>query len=277
MANTSLSSARRGRARVSRDYTAKLRTDAYVREAGRTAKMSTIGMIGSFAAGAAELAAVAKTNVKGWERLQEGGEALHKEGKHKGDFDLATSLGRGDKPISTWEKWTTQAPVTEQLSIGDDQFYGINVAQVGALGESAGLLVDKDSDKNLYDYLKKGGDKGAKTDVIASLETMKQARPKQVAPVVKKIDAQSSNQSSLQYPKPPAQTIDWDSLLWGDEPVGEMPDYDDDFSDWTAPVSKQAPAFSQDISGYDNDNQGSVQNKFDWFSNTDKLSNWFGR
>ena len=169
MANTSLSSARRGRARVSRDYTAKLRTDAYVREAGRTAKMSTIGMIGSFAAGAAELAAVAKTNVKGWERLQEGGEALHKEGKHKGDFDLATSLGRGDKPISTWEKWTTQAPVTEQLSIGDDQFYGINVAQVGALGQSAGLLVDKDSDKNLYDFLKIGGDKSTKPEQIASV------------------------------------------------------------------------------------------------------------
>jgi len=169
MANTSLSSARRGRARVSRDYTAKLRTDAYVREAGRTAKMSTIGMIGSFAAGAAELAAVAKTNVKGWERLQEGGEALHKEGGHKGDFDLATSLGRGDKPISTWEKWTTQAPVTEQLSIGDDQFYGVNVAQVGTLGKSAGLLVDKDSDKNLYDYLKIGGDKSTKPEQIASV------------------------------------------------------------------------------------------------------------
>ena len=201
MANTSLSSARRGRAHVSRDYTSKLRTDIYSREATRKAKMSTIGMIGSFAAGAAELSSAMGTNVKGWERLQKGGEELHKEGKHKGDFDLATSLGRGDKPISTWEKWTTQAPVTEQLSIGDDQFYGVNVAQVGTLGKSAGLLVDKDSDKNLYDYLKIGGDKGAITDINTSLETPKGLRPDE--PVVKKIAAQTSSETgTARFPKP---------------------------------------------------------------------------
>ena len=175
-----------------------------------------------------------------------------------------------------WDKLLKQAPITKEISIGKDKFHGINVAQVGALGESAGLLVDKDSDKNLYDYLKKGGDKGATNDVLASLETMKQARPKQIAPVVKKIAAQSSNQSSLQYPKSPAQNIDWDALMLGDVKLDDL-DFDDDFSEWTAPAPKQAPAFSQDISGYDNDNQGSVQNKFDWFSNTDKLSNWFGR
>ena len=191
MAKTSLSSARRGRAHVSRDYTAKLRTDAYVREAGRTAKMSTIGMVGSFAAGAAELGSAIGTKLKKWEQLESGAEQLYLEGgkdRKAEDFSFAKALGKdadylkkhgGD--ISMWDKLLKQAPVTQQLTIGDeartDKFYGINVAQVGALGESAGLLVDKDSDKSLYDYLKIGGDKGAKTDVASSLETMKQARP----------------------------------------------------------------------------------------------------
>ena len=179
MAKTSLSSARRGRAKVSRDYTAKLRTDAYVREAGRTAKMSTIGMVGSFAAGAAELGSAIGTKLKKWEQLEAGARQLHKEGG-EGDFNFAQALGGeyAEKgKVSAWDKLTSQAPVTQQLSIGDDKFYGVNVAQVGALGESAGLLVDKDSDKSLYDYLKICGDKGAKTDVASSLETMKQARP----------------------------------------------------------------------------------------------------
>ena len=79
MANTSRSSAYRGRARVSRDYTAKLRTDIYSREATRKAKMSTIGMVGSFAAGAAQLASAYETNVKGWERREAGAEKLYLE------------------------------------------------------------------------------------------------------------------------------------------------------------------------------------------------------
>ena len=105
-----------------------------------------------------------------------------------------------------WDKLLKQAPVTQQLTIGDeartDKFYGINVAQVGALGESAGLLVDKDSDKNLYDYLKIGGDKGAKTDVSSLLETAKGKRPEPTSPpVVQKIAAQSSNQGSTSVPQ----------------------------------------------------------------------------
>ena len=51
-----LSSARRGRRHVSRDYTSKLRSDINLREAKRGARMSTAGMIGSFASGVAEYA-----------------------------------------------------------------------------------------------------------------------------------------------------------------------------------------------------------------------------
>ena len=207
MAKTSLSSARRGRAHVSRDYTAKLRTDAYVREAARTEKMSTIGMVGSFAAGAAQLGSAIGTKLKKWEQLESGAEQLYlKGGKDRDveDFSFAKALGKDqdyiDKyggEISMWDKLLKQAPVTQQLTIGDeartDKFYGINVAQVGALGESAGLLVDKDSDKNLYDYLKIGGDKGTTTDVTSL--------PEQTAPVVKKIAAQSSNQGSTSVPQ----------------------------------------------------------------------------
>ena len=202
MAKTSLSSARRGRAHVSRDYTAKLRTDAYVREAARTEQMSTIGMVGSFAAGAAQLGSAIGTKLKKWEQLESGAEQLYLEGgkdRDVKDFSFAKALGKDEAyidkyggDISGWDKLLKQAPVTQQLSIGDDKFYGINVAQVGALGESAGLLVDKDSDKSLYDFLKIGGDKGAKTDVVSSLETMKQARPEQTSPVVQKITAQNN-------------------------------------------------------------------------------------
>ena len=216
MAKTSLSSARRGRAHVSRDYTAKLRTDAYVREAGRTEKMSTIGMVGSFAAGAAQLGSAIGTKLKKWEQLKSGAEQLYLEGgegRDIKDFSFAQALGKDqdyiDKyggDVSMWDKLLKQAPVTQQLTIGDeartDKFYGINVAQVGALGESAGLLVDKDSDKNLYDYLKIGGDKGAKTDVSSLLETAKGKRPEPTSPpVVQKIAAQSSNQGSTSVPQ----------------------------------------------------------------------------
>ena len=212
MANTSRSSAYRGRAKVSRDYTSKLRSDIYSREAGRRAEKSTIGMVGSFAAGAAQLGSAIGTKLKKWEQLESGAEQLYlKGGKDRDveDFSFAKALGKDqdyiDKyggEISMWDKLLKQAPVTQQLSIGDDKFYGINVAQVGALGESAGLLVDKDSDKNLYDYLKIGGDKGAKTDVSSLLETAKGKRPEPTSPpVVQKIAAQSSNQGSTSVPQ----------------------------------------------------------------------------
>ena len=98
-----------------------------------------------------------KTNMKGWEQLEAGGEELHKKGIEAGTikegtkFDLATSLG-GDyakEGISKWDMWTSQAPVTKQMQIGKDKFYGVQVSQVGKLGESAGMLVDDDSDKSL--------------------------------------------------------------------------------------------------------------------------------
>ena len=87
MAKTSLSSARRGRAHVSRDYTAKLRTDAYVREAARTEKMSTIGMVGSFAAGAAQLGSAIGTKLKKWEQLESGAEQLYLKGGKDRDVE----------------------------------------------------------------------------------------------------------------------------------------------------------------------------------------------
>jgi len=87
MAKTSLSSARRGRAHVSRDYTAKLRTDAYVREAARTEQMSTIGMVGSFAAGAAQLGSAIGTKLKKWEQLESGAEQLYLEGGKDRDVE----------------------------------------------------------------------------------------------------------------------------------------------------------------------------------------------
>lgn len=185
-----LSSARRGRRHVSRDYTSKLRSDINVRETERRAKMATAGMIGDFASGVADYAETLKTNMEGWKTLEAGGKELHKKGIEAGtikegtEFDLATSLG-GDyakEGISKWDMWTTQAPVTKQMNIGKDKFYGINVAQVGKLGESAGLLVDKKSNKSLYDFLKIGGDKSTASDPVSSigeLETMKKARPKQ--------------------------------------------------------------------------------------------------
>ena len=156
MAKTSTSSARRGRHLVSRDYTSKIRSDAQVRETDRRAKMATAGMIEGFASGVAEYAETLKTNKAGWDKLEKGAEKLHEEGG-EGTFSFDKALGREDDPVSKWDKWTTQAPLTDQLSIGKDKFYGVQVAQVGVLGDSAGMLVDKDSDKSLYDYLKIGG------------------------------------------------------------------------------------------------------------------------
>ena len=177
MAKTSTSSARRGRHLVRKDYTSKIRADAYVREADRRAKMATAGMIGDFASGVADYAQTLKTNMKGWEQLEAGAEQLHKEGG-EGTFSFDKALGKEGDPVSNWEKWTTQAPLTDQLSIGKDKFYGVQVSQVGKLGESAGMLVDDDSDKSLYDFLKIGGDKTTTDpDVMSSLGTMKKARP----------------------------------------------------------------------------------------------------
>ena len=264
-----LSSARRGRRHISRDYTSKLRSDINVRETERRAKMATAGMIGDFASGVADYAETLKTNMEGWKTLEAGGEELHKKGIEAGTikegtkFDLATSLGR-EKPISKWEQYLTQAPVTKQMNIGKDKFYGINVAQVGKLGESAGLLVDKKSNKSLYDFLKIGGDKSTASDPVSSigeLETMKKARPEEIpsvktsSPVQNMITENNTSSSQsftsapkrspLKYPKAPSPDIDWDALMLGDVKLDELEF--DDFSEWTAPAPKRNAALSQDL------------------------------
>ena len=81
MAKTSTSSARRGRHLVGKDYTSKIRFDAYERERDREAKVATAGMIEGFASGVASHAETLKTNMKGWEQLEAGGEELHKKGR----------------------------------------------------------------------------------------------------------------------------------------------------------------------------------------------------
>ena len=249
-----LSSARRGRRHVTRDYTSKLRSDINVREADRRAKMATAGMIGDFASGVANYAETLKTNKAGWDKLQAGGEELHKKGIEAGTiaegtkFDLATSLG-GDyakEGINKWDMWTSQAPVTKQMKIGKDKFYGINVAQVGVLGESAGLLVDKKSDKSLYDYLKIGGDKSTATKPsvestpsvqnmitenntitnnnqsftsapnpvasIGELETMKKARPIEISsPVIEKKVSNTASHGGFGSSGKIAQTIQYET------------------------------------------------------------------
>ena len=288
MANTSRSSAYRGRAKVSRDYTSKIRSDAYQRETSRKAKMATMGMIGDFASGVADYASTLKTNMEGWKTLKAGGEELHKKGIEAGTikegtkFDLATSLG-GDyakEGISKWDMWTTQAPVTKQMDIGKDKFYGINVAQVGKLGESAGLLVDKKSNKSLYDFLKIGGDKSTASDpvsLIGELETMKKARPKQA--------------SSSQLTSPSITKITGQGHFGGADDVDlntygsvkyQTGSQNVTTNQTTAPTFvNPTPALSEDLfqqsrtTNYKQSRGGNVH--WDLFSNEDELSNWFGQ
>ena len=285
-----LSSARRGRRHISRDYTSKLRSDINVRETERRAKMATMGMIGDFASGVADYAETLKTNMEGWKTLEAGGQELHKKGIEAGtikegtEFDLATSLG-GDyakEGISKWDMWTTQAPVTKQMDIGKDKFYGINVAQVGKLGESAGLLVDKKSNKSLYDFLKIGGDKSTASDPVSSigeLETMKKARPEEIpsvktsSPVQNMITENNTSSSQsftstpkpspLEYPKSTVQDVDWDSLLAGDQNVGEMPDFGDYFN-WKKPPPKKTQTFGQSNIGSQNNVTNYRHSKYGW-------------
>jgi hypothetical protein len=264
MAKTSTSSARRGRHLVGKDYTSKIRFDAYERERDREAKVATAGMIENFASGVASHAETLKTNMKGWEQLEAGGEELHKKGIEAGTikegtkFDLATSLG-GDyakEGISKWDMWTSQAPVTKQMQIGKDKFYGVQVSQVGKLGESAGMLVDDDSDKSLYDFLKIGGDK---TTTGSSLETMKKARPEQTSPLVQKITSENNTNANssqsftsapdLQYPKAPATDINWDALMSGDVDAGDTSfDVFEDFEKLKAPASTLVSKTAESIS-----------------------------
>lgn len=197
MAKTSLSSARRGRAHVSRDYTSKLRTDINKRKAGVRAEMSTMNMIGGYAAGVAQLSSAIGTKLEKWDQLEEGGKLIHKAGLESGDikagtdgklptFSLAKALGRDEDyqtkhggDISMWDKLLTQAPVKGKMEIGGEKFYGLQVGRAGMLEDSANLMLGKDSDKNMYQELMiGGGDAKDKTiNALDNLETMKQARP----------------------------------------------------------------------------------------------------
>ena len=294
-----LSSARRGRRHVTRDYTSKLRSDINVRETDRRARMATAGLIGNFASGVAEYASALEKNMKGWEELEAGGKELHKKGIEAGtiekgtDFDLQKALGR-EKPINKWTQYLTQAPVTDKMSIGKDQFYGINVAQVGKLGDSAGLLVDKDSNKSLYDFLKIDGNKGTASDVMSSLGTMKKARPEEIPsvktpPVVQNMitennTSDSSSQSftsapkesPLKYPKAPAPDINWDELMSGDVKLDKLEF--DDFSEWTAPKAKRTPALAQDLNINETTNyvSGKILSPYGWNEyDEDSTYDWF--
>jgi len=148
MAKTSLSSARKGRKHVTRDYTSKLRSDINVRETSRRANMATAGMIGSFASGVAEYATALDKNLKSWEDLEKGAEKLHSEGKAAGkitgDFDRERLFVDPDDPtkqLSKFDKMFTGAPVGKVMRIGERGFFGEEIMQIGRMdGASSNLL-----------------------------------------------------------------------------------------------------------------------------------------
>ena len=183
-----LSSARRGRRHVSRDYTSKLRSDINLREAKRGARMSTAGMIGSFASGVAEYASALEKNVKSWEDLEKGAEKIYKEGKADAQIKLRQAKEAGDtveigkweskikefgdkfdrerlfvdpddptKQISKLDKMFKGAPVGEVMRIGERGFFGEELMKVGKMkGASSNLLrhtTKEGNTLNLYETI----------------------------------------------------------------------------------------------------------------------------